>query len=148
MEIDYAAGDLGANRPTIVAIVTFAPPAIEHAQIQAAVWRQFHSARAARFQRTQRIVQPKIDALHEPSRDVGVVVLHENHPVLEPALAAEFVNLLDERLAAFILRMRFACENELHRARLIVEQTLETLLIAEEQRTTFVGGETAREPDR
>ena len=86
--------------------------------------------------------------MDETARDVGVVVFHENHPVLEAALAAEFVNLLDERLAAFILRMRFPCKDELDRARLIVEQTLETLLIAEEQRTAFVGGEPASEPDR
>ncbi len=70
--------DLSTDGPAIVAVVAFAPPAIEHAQVKSAVWRQFHSAGAAGFQRAQRIVQPKIDALHEPARDVGVVVFHEN----------------------------------------------------------------------
>ena len=49
----------------------------------------------------------------------------------KPASAAEFVNLLDERLAAFVVRMRFAGEDELHRAGRVVEQTLQTILIAE-----------------
>ena len=42
--------DLGADGPAVVAVVTFAPPAIEHAQIDSAIRRRFHSAGAARFQ--------------------------------------------------------------------------------------------------
>ena len=44
--------------------------------------------------------------------------------------------------------MRFAGEDELHRPRLVVEQTLQAFLIAEEQRAAFVGREAARESDR
>ena len=132
LKVDRAAwGDLRADRPAVVAVVTFAPPAIEHTQIQAAIGGQFHSTRATRFQRPERIVQPKIDALDEATRDVGVVVLDENHPVLKRLFPAELVDLLDERLAAFVLRMRFTGENELHRPGLVVEQTLQAFLIAE-----------------
>ena len=44
--------------------------------------------------------------------------------------------------------MRFAGENELHRPRGVVEQTVQPLLVAEQKRAAFVGGETARETDR
>ena len=80
LEFGCAVVDLRANGPAVVAVVAFAPPAIEHAQINPAIRCAFHSARAARFQRTQRMVQPKIDSLHEPARDVAVVVLDETRP--------------------------------------------------------------------
>ena len=104
LEIDGAALDLAADGPAVIAVEALAPPAVEHAQIQAAVRRQFHSAGAAGLERAQRIVQPKIDALDEPARDVGVVIFDEDHAIFETVLPAEFVNLLDQRLAAFILR--------------------------------------------
>ena len=66
----------------------------------------------------------------------------------KPDSRAEFVNLLDERLAAFVLRMRFAGENELHRPRGVVEQLVQAILIAEQERAAFVGGETSRKTDR
>src|SRR5437016_9875935 len=42
---------------------SFMPPAVENTEIDSAVRRAFHSARAARFHRPQRSVQPKIDTL-------------------------------------------------------------------------------------
>ena len=83
LELDGPILDFRADRPAVVAVVAFAPPAIEHAQIQPAVRRQFHSARAAGFQRTQRIVQPKIDALNQAARNVGIVIFDEDDAVFE-----------------------------------------------------------------
>src|SRR5260370_36687331 len=44
--------------------------------------------------------------------------------------------------------MRFACEDELHRASGVVHQSLQSFLVAEQKRAAFVGGETARKTDR
>ena len=44
--------------------------------------------------------------------------------------------------------MRFAGENELDRARRVVEQTLEPFLVAKQKRAAFVGREPARKTDR
>src|SRR5205085_10793947 len=148
LEIDGAAFDFAADGPAVIAVEALAPPTVEHAQIQSAVGRQFHSAGAAGFERTQWIVQPKINALDEPARDVSVVILDEDHPVFEAVLPAEFVNLLNQRFAAFVLRMRFAGEDELNRPRLVIQQTLEPFLIAEQKRATFVSRESSRETDR
>src|SRR5438046_2840762 len=56
LELDSAIFDLGADGPPVVSIITFAPPAIQNAEIETAVGRRFHSAGAARFHTTQRIV--------------------------------------------------------------------------------------------
>ena len=70
------------------------------------------------------MVQPKIDSLHEAARDVAVVVFQKDDAIFQAGFAAEFVHFLDERLARFIARMRFAGENELHRASGVVHQSL------------------------
>src|SRR5438874_422876 len=56
LELDSAIFDLGADGPPVVSIITFAPPAIQNAEIETAVGRRFHSAGATRFQGTQGIV--------------------------------------------------------------------------------------------
>src|SRR4029453_7508519 len=116
--------DFCTNSPAIAAVVPFAPPAIEHAQIDSAIRSSLHSAGSARLQRAQRMVQPKIDTLPETARNVAVVVLQKNDAIFQASFTAESVNFLDQRFAGFIAWMRFACENELHGARAIVEQSL------------------------
>ena len=44
--------------------------------------------------------------------------------------------------------MRFACEDELHRARGIVHQSLQSFLVAEQKCGALVSGEAARKTDR
>src|SRR5206468_5226623 len=93
------------------------------------------------------MVQPKIDPLHEPARDVAVVVLQENDAIFQPGFTAKSVNFLYKRLACFVARMRFACENELYWPRSIIHQSLQSLLVTEQKRAALVSGETARKPD-
>ena len=147
LKFDCAIVDFGADRPAVVAVVTFAPPAVEHAQIDPAIGRRFHSACPACFQWPKRMVQPKIDPLDKTARDVAIVVFQENDAILDSGFAAKFVNLLNERLAGFVARMRFACENELHGSRRVIEQSFQPFLVAEQERGPFVSRETARETD-
>src|SRR5215510_12917036 len=93
------------------------------------------------------MVQPKIDTLPETARDVAVVVLYENDASFQTWFTAEFVNLLDERFARFIARMRFPCENDLHRTSWIVHQAFQSFLVAEQKCAAFVSGEPPRETD-
>ena len=93
------------------------------------------------------MVEPKIDALAESARDVAVVVLNKDDAVLQARFAREFVDFLDQPLACFIARMRFAGENELHWACRIIRQSLQSFLVAEQKRAALISGETARKTD-
>src|ERR1700751_6176779 len=77
LKLDAAAFDFRSNRPTISSAVTFAPPAIENAKIQATVWRQLHAAGAASFQWPKGIIQPNINSLVKPATDIGILVFNE-----------------------------------------------------------------------
>src|SRR5574338_1557293 len=91
------------------------------------------------------MIQPKIDTLHEPARNVTVVVLDKNDASLQTGFAAEFVNFLDQRIACFIAWMRLASENELHRPSGIVHQAFQSFLVAEQKCAALVSGESPRE---
>src|SRR5207248_8379245 len=147
LELDSAIFDLGADGPAVVSIIAFAPPTIEHTEVEAAIRRRFHSAGAACFQRTQWIVQPKIDGLHQAPRNVSVVILDEADAIIETGFAREFVNFLDQGFAAFVAWMRFAGENELNGSGGIVQQFVQAIFIGEEKRAAFVGSETSRKSD-
>src|SRR5207245_11420880 len=94
------------------------------------------------------MVQPEIDPLHETAGNVTIVIFDEDETVLEAGLAAEFVNFLDKRFAGFVAWMRLTGENKLHRARRMVEQSMQSFLVAEQQRDALGGGQAAREPVR
>ena len=70
---------LGAalDQPAVVAREPFRPPAVADAQVQRAVHRRLHAARAAGFERLARCVEPDVAALHEQVRHVQVVVIDE-----------------------------------------------------------------------
>src|SRR6266513_705483 len=144
LKFNRAVINLSPNRPAVVAVVSFTPPAIEHAEIDPAIWRRFHSARPARLQRTKRMVQPKVDTLHETACYVAIVIFQKHDAIFKASVAAQFINLLDKRFACLVTRMRFACENELHGSRRVVEQSFEPFFVAEQEGTAFVGRETAR----
>src|SRR6266478_4107875 len=147
LKFNRAIINLGPNRPAVVAVVSFTPPAIEHAEIDPAIWRRFHSAGPACFQRTKRMVQPKIDTLHETARDVAVVIFQKHDAILETGFTTEFINLLDERFACVVTRMRFARENELNGSRRVVKQSFQPFLVAKQKDATFISRETARKAD-
>ena len=105
-----------ADGKAIGAVVAFAPPAIEDAEVQAAVAAGFHAAGAGSFQRPARIVQPDVAAGNHLPRHMDIVVLDENQMALQFAVFAQMNDVLDEALAFVVARMRFAGKNELDRA--------------------------------
>src|SRR5581483_11314144 len=94
-----------ADRETVRAVVAFAPPAVEDAEVQTAVAAGFHAARAGGFERTPRIVQPDVAAGNHLARDVDVVVLDEHETALEVAVFAEVNDVLNVALAVVVARM-------------------------------------------
>src|SRR5437762_870350 len=147
LELDRAIGNLSGDRPAVVPVETFVPPAVEDAEINSAVRRAFHSTGAARFHRSQRIVQPKIDTLHQAAGDVAVVILKEHNAIFESGFSAESINFMDESATAFIAGMRFARKNKLDRPGGVVEQSLQSLFVAKQKRAAFVGREPPRKTD-
>ena len=77
------------------------------------------------------MVQPKIDTLNKPPRDVAIVIFHKHDAIFNTGLATKFINLFDQGLSTFIPRMRFTGENELNRPGRVVEQFFQAFLVAE-----------------
>ena len=67
----------GLDRPAVVAVVAFGPPAVEHREVDHAVDARLHSRGARRLQRVDRVVEPHVDAGDEPAREPQVVALEE-----------------------------------------------------------------------
>ena len=67
------------------------------------------------LKRPSGIVQPNIDALHEMTSDVDIVVFYKDELVGKSLVTHQFSNLLQHPLARFIARVRLAGKYELHR---------------------------------
>ena len=103
-----------ADGKTIRAVVAFAPPAVQNAEVQAAMAAGFLAAGAGSFERTARIVQPNVAAGNHLPRDMDVVILDEDQVALQFAVSAEVNDVLDVALAVVVARMRLAGKDELH----------------------------------
>src|SRR5213078_3947202 len=99
---------------SICAVIAFAPPAIEDAQIEATMAAGFHAAGARRFQWPSRCVQPNVAACSHLPGHVHVVIFNEHQVALKVAILAEVNDILDVTFAMLITRMSFAGENELN----------------------------------
>jgi hypothetical protein len=86
--------------------------------------------------------------LNEPARNICVVIFYENYPILETSFPAHLVNLLNQRFPTFILRMSFPGKDELHRMGLIVQESLQTLAVTEQQCAALVSGKPTRKSNR
>src|SRR2546423_10170611 len=106
-----------ADGKAVAAVVTFAPPSIQNAEVQTSVAAGLLATGAGGFQRPARIVEPNVTAGNHLPGDMHVVVLDEDQVALELAVFAEVNDVLDVALAFVVARMRFAGENELDRPR-------------------------------
>src|SRR5258706_10455877 len=103
-----------ADGKAIGAIVTFAPPAIEDAEIEAAMAAGFHAAGARGLQRAARRIEPDIATRNHLPRHVHVVILDKNQVPLQIAVFSQVNDVLDVTLAIVVARVRLASENKLH----------------------------------
>src|SRR6202035_4610627 len=96
------------------------PRSIENGKIQAPVQDDLLAAGTRRLERSPGIVQPNINALHEMTPDVDVVVFYKDEFVGKLWVAHQLSNLLEHPLARFVARVRLAGEHELNRALRVV----------------------------
>src|SRR5438876_11984177 len=127
-----------ADSKAIGAIVTFAPPAIEDAEIEAAMAAGFHPAGARGLQRTARGVKPNITTRNHLPRHVHVVILDENQVPLQIAVFAQVNDMLDVTLAIVVARVRLAGENELHGPALVTGELHNVFQLLEYERRALV----------
>ena len=137
-------GDL----PAVSAVVPLVPPAVPDRDVEPAVERGLHARGAAGLQRPQRVVQPHVAALHQGPGERHVVVGQEHDPVPDRGIVGERDHLLDQPLAAVVGGMRLAREDELHGPERVVEQPLEPLDVAQDERGALISREAPREADR
>src|SRR5262249_18551277 len=113
-----------------------------------AVWRQFHTAGSARFERAKRIVKPEINSLIQPASDIGVVVFNKHDGMFEFGFTRFIVNLLNKPLSRFIFWVRLPRENKLNRTFGFLPQPQKSFLLTEEQSTALICREAPRKTDR
>src|SRR5262245_3739130 len=104
---------IGADGKTVGAVIAFTPPAIEDAQVQAAVAAGLLAAGARSLQRPARVVQPNIASGNHLPGDVHVIILDKDQVSLQLAVFAEVNDVLDIAFAIIIPRMGLAGKNEL-----------------------------------
>ena len=67
---------------------------------------------------------------------------------MKAGFAAQLVDLLNERFAAFVARMRFPGEDELHRPRQVVQHAQQPIRIAKKKRAALVSRKAPGETNR
>src|SRR4051812_8338470 len=137
-----------ADGEAVRAVVTFAPPAIENAQVEAAVTAGLLSARPRSFERPARIIQPDVAARHHLACDVHVIIFDKHDITLELAEFAQVNDVLDELFPFVVARMGLAGVDELHRSLAVVHETDDLFIFLENERRAFVSGKSPRKTDR
>ena len=135
------------NCPTVFAVGHLVPPPVEDRQVESAVERRLHPRRSARLHGTYRIVEPHVAACVDVSRHRDVVIGEEDDAVAQFGILGELHDLLDERLAAVVGRMRLTRDDELHRPFRIGEDPAHPVWVTQHQRQSLVGGRPSREAD-
>ena len=114
----------GRDRPAVLAVVPLVPPAVEDRQVEAAVERGLHARRPAGLERAQRVVQPDVAARVEVLRHRDVVVGQVDDAVPDLGVVGEPHDLLDQRLALVVGRVRLAGDDQLDRSLGVQQQGL------------------------
>src|ERR1700692_907355 len=136
-----------ADRESVGAVVTLAPPAVEDAEIQATLATSLHAARTGGLQRTAWVVQPDVATRNHLAGHVNIVIFYEHQMALHVAVFAQMDDVLDVPLAIIIPGMRLAGKDELDRAILVAGEFHHILKLLKNKRRAFVGRESARKPN-
>src|SRR5688572_19527391 len=85
-------------RPPVVAVIAFAPPAVEYGAIRYTIDRSLHAACARSFKRDARHVQPQVCTRYEKFCRVHVIVLHEEDLPAEAWICCMLPDVANEAL--------------------------------------------------
>ncbi len=136
-----------SDPPAVLAVITFAPPAVWNAQIQHSVDRRLDPACARRLHRPDGVVQPHVHALDQPAGDVHVVVLDEENMTPQRRILDNAEYVTDQVLALPVARMRLARKNYAHRPVLRRADGTQSLYIVEDHPGPLVPRKTPRKSD-
>ena len=142
-----AFGHQGADGPAVGAVVAFAPPAVGHAEIEAAVDRHFLAAGAASLVGAAGIVEPDIAALHHQAGDRQAVIFDEEDLAEEAGRQHVLEEFPDQADALAIGRMGLAGKDEYDGLAALFQDTGQTVHIGKEQGRTFVRRKAAGKAD-
>ena len=106
--LDGIAVGILADGEAVGAVVAFAPPAVEDAQIEAAVDAGLHAAGAGGLERPAGGVEPHVAAGDHLAGDVHVIVLEKHQVPLQVAVFAQVNDVLDVALAVIVARVGLA----------------------------------------
>lgn len=134
-----------AQRPPDIRAVGLGPPAIHFGEVETSVHEHLHAARPTGFPGATRRVQPCIDALHQVFGQKHLVIGEENHRRTSLAVSDKLRPFPNQDLPGKICRMRFTCDDELHRPFGIGEEAEQSRRIVQQQIGSLVGGEASRE---
>ncbi len=136
---------LGDQAPAVLPIEGLAPPAIQDADVQRPVEPGFLTRGATRLHGVFRIVEPDIHAGDQFAPQRQVVVFDEEQLAFELGLFRIVADDADQILAGPILGVCLAGEEQHDGAIGLVQDACKPDRIAEHQRCTLVGRETAGE---
>src|SRR5437899_4219586 len=90
------------DRPTVISVVAFVPPAVEHAHVQNAIHRRFLAAGTTSLQRRSWIIQPYVHALREEMCGMHLVVFDEGDMASHTVVGRQRINLMDEMFSVLV----------------------------------------------
>ena len=136
-----------ADCESVQAVVCFRPPTIQDGEVQSAVQNHLLTAGARRLQRPARVVEPNIDALHEMTSYVDVVIFDEHELIGKLAVMHQLGNLLQHPLARLVAGMRLAGEYELYGSLGIIDHGRQIFDVCQKQVRPLVSGKATRKSD-
>ena len=102
------------DHPPVRAVVALGPPAVADAQVRDAVDSGLHAARAARFERFSRRVQPDVASLRQEMRDVQIVIVDEGDAPAIHGVDRVTIDVLQVMLSCIVGRMGLAGKHDLN----------------------------------
>ena len=137
-----------ADGPTGSRTVSLCPPSVQDTHVKGAVRNRLHPTRAAGLHRPPRRVQPDVRSLNHVPCYVDVVVLEEDHSVPERLFVDVLHDVLDDRLARHVLRVRLAGKDDLHGTFRIVQDPGEPFCVPEQEIASLVRRKPSGKADR
>ncbi len=141
-------GALPSDHPAVASIKPLRPPAVQRREVQRAVDRRLHPAGTACLHRDFWVVEPEIHAPHQRFGDPLAIILHKGDPPAKARILRGFEDMLEDLLARIVRGVRLACEDDLHRSGVVVDDLLQPVEIMQDQIGAFVGGHAPGEADR
>src|SRR3954447_24737754 len=137
---------LAGECPAVGPVICLGPPAVEDAELQAAVHHRLHPARAAGLEWGTGDIEPDVAAADECGAGGKVVVVEEDHALADGLCALQAKEALQNVLCLLVAWMRLAGQYHLDGS-FAFEESESAVWVVCEQPEPLVCGDAPREPD-